>query len=182
MRASKIINKLNWPINFLRYKSLNGINSRKDFFKTLNHERERADRNNHKVSLVVFNLGSFPDKGKERKQLIKTILKEKRSIDDVGWYNKYGVGVILPYTSSQGAQKFSIRLCRTLNFIMPDAFCSLYTYPFENKSEDDAKNIPDDVGIVSDDIEDVPETAKETSDVLNKKYDDYSQNISIRRI
>jgi len=76
MRLSKFINIISWPINVLKYKSLNGIKSRKDFYKIIANERERANRNHHKVSLVVFNLDSFPDKGKERRQLINNIIKE----------------------------------------------------------------------------------------------------------
>ena len=144
MRIPKIINKLAWPIHALKYKGLKGINSRKDFYKIIEHERERANRNNHQVSLVVFNLESFPDNGKESKQLIRNIIKEKRKIDELGWYQKHSVGVILPYTPSHGARKFSVRLSRTLNFIMPDSFCYLFTYPLEEKADNDAENTADD--------------------------------------
>lgn len=136
MRVSKLINKIAWPINALKYKGIKGINTRKEFYKIIGHERERANRNNHQVSLVVFNLESFPDNGKESKQLIRNIIKEKRKIDELGWYKKHRVGVILPYTSSHGARKFSVRLSRTLNFIMPDSFCYLFTYPLEEKDND----------------------------------------------
>ena len=139
MRKSKLISKFARPLNVFKYKRLKGINSRKEFFKIIDHERERANRNNHQVSLVVFNLDSFPDDGKERKQLIKNIITGKRKIDELGWYKKHSVGVILPYTSSHGARKFSVRLSRTLNFIMPDSFCHLFTYPLEEKT-DDAEN------------------------------------------
>ena len=143
MRLSKFKNIIGWPINVLKYKSLNGIKSRKDFYKIIAHERERANRNDHQISLVVFNLDSFPDNGKERKQLIDNILKKKRSIDDIGWYKKHRVGVILPYTSSHGARKFSVRLSQTLNFIMPDSFCHVFTYPLEGQSGDVDENADD---------------------------------------
>ena len=170
MRLSKLKNKLSWPINVLKYKSLSGVKSKKDFYKIIEHERERANRNNHKVSLVIFNLESFPDDGKERKQLIKNITKEKRRIDKLGWYNKHKVGVILPYTSSHGARKFSVRLSRTLNFIMPDSFCYLFTYPLEDKADDEAKDKTDDA-------------AKDTiaADVKTEP-DDYVQIRSLRSV
>jgi GGDEF domain-containing protein len=170
MRKLKFINIIGWPINVLRYKSFNGINSRKEFFKVIEQERERANRNNHQVSLVVFNLDSFPDNGKERKQLINNILKKKRKIDETGWYRKHSVGVILPYTSSHGARKFSVRLSRTLNFIMPDSFCHVFTYPFESKSDDVAENADDSAAenIVADDVE--------------NKSDDNDKNASARSV
>ena len=155
MRLSKFINIIGWPINVLRHKSFNGINSRKEFFKVIEHERERANRNDHQISLVVFNLDSFPDNGKERKQLIYNILKKKRKIDEIGWYRKHCVGVTLPYTSSHGAREFSVRLSRTLNFIMPDSFCHVFTYPLESKSDDVAENADDstDGSQIADDVE-----------------------------
>ncbi|MEJ2099612.1 MAG: hypothetical protein P8X68_06510 [Desulfobacterales bacterium] len=90
----------------MKYKSLHGINSRKEFYKIIDRERERASRNNHQVSLLVYNLESFPDNGRESRQLIENILKEKRKVDELGWYDKRKVGVILPYTASHGARKF----------------------------------------------------------------------------
>jgi len=137
MRLPGLINKLTLPIRALKYKNLKGINSRRDFFKIIGRERERANRNNHQVSLIVFNLESFPDNSSQRKLLIRNIIREKREIDELGWYNKHSVGVILPYTSSNGARQFSVRLSRSLNFIMPDSFCYLFTYPLEAKFDDD---------------------------------------------
>ena len=173
MRVSKIINKLAWPIGALKYKGLKGINSRKEFYKIIEHERERANRNNHQVSLVVFNLESFPDNGKESKQLIKNILKEKRKIDELGWYQKHRVGVILPYTPSHGARKFSVRLSRTLNFIMPDSFCYLFTYPLEERTDDDENKADDQAENKADN--DVENTAADK----DNNTDDYVQNTSV---
>jgi len=173
MRVSKLINKISWPISALKYRGLKGINSRKDFYKIIEHERERANRNNHQVSLVVFNLESFPDNGKESKQLIKNIIKEKRKIDELGWYRKHKVGVILPYTSSNGARKFSVRLSRTLNFIMPDSFCYLFTYPLEEKTDDDENKADEQTEIKADN--DVENTAADT----DNNTDDYVQNKSV---
>lgn len=160
MQFSKFKKIIGWPVNILRYTSFNGINSQNEFIKVIEQERERANRNHHQISLVVFNLDSFPDNGRERKQLIKNINQEKRSIDNIGWYKKHSVGVILPYTSSHGAREFSIRVCRTLNFIMPDSFCHLFTYPLESKSDDVAENTVDSA------IEN-----NAADDVENKSYD-----------
>jgi hypothetical protein len=173
MRVSKLINKLSWPISALKYRGIKGINSRKDFYKIIEHERERANRNNHQVSLVVFNLESFPDNGKESKQLIRNIIKEKRKIDELGWYQKHKVGVLLPYTPSYGARKFSVRLSRTLNFIMPDSFCYLFTYPLEEKTDDDENKADDQAEIKANN--DVENTAADT----DNNTDDYVQNKSV---
>jgi hypothetical protein len=52
-------------------------------------------------------------------------------VDEMGWYDRRRVGVILPYTSLHGAREFSVRICRSLNLIMPDSFCELATYSKE---------------------------------------------------
>ena len=176
MRVSKLINKISWPIKALKYKGIKGINSRKEFYKIIDHERERANRNNHQVSLVVFNLESFPDNGKESKQLIKNILNEKRKIDELGWYQKHRVGVILPYTPSHGARKFSVRLSRTLNFIMPDSFCYLFTYPLEEKTDDDENKVHEQSESKADN------GAENTVADMDNKTDDYVQNRSVRSV
>ena len=173
MRLSKFINKLSWPINALKYRGIKGIHWRKEFYKIIEQERERANRNNHQVSLVVFNLESFPDNGKESKQLIRNIIKEKRKIDELGWYQKHRVGVILPYTPSRGARKFSVRLSRTLNFIMPDSFCYLFTYPIEEKTDDDENRAGDQAENKADN--DLENTAADT----DNNTDDYVQNRSV---
>jgi hypothetical protein len=175
MHLPGFINKLSLPLKALKYKSLHGVNSRKEFYKIIDRERERANRNNHKVSLLVFNLESFPDNGKERKLLIKNIIKEKRKIDEFGWYDKHSIGVILPYTSSRGAREFSVRLSRTLNFIMPDSFCYLFTYPLESRTGAEAESKVDNVNSVAA----IQNTA---NDHAENKSNDFVQDTSLRRV
>jgi hypothetical protein len=181
MRLPGIINKFGWPIKALKYRSLKGINSRKDFYRIIERERERANRNNHQVSLVIFNLESFPGHGKESKQLIRNIIKEKRKIDELGWYQKYRVGVILPYTTSHGAREFSVRLSRTLNFIMPDSFCYLFTYPLEDKSGDEGERIDRNIEESNPNGDGrSPDDAESEANIDKNQFDDYTQNTSAR--
>ena len=166
------------PLKALKYKSLQGINSRKEFYRIIDRERDRANRNNHHVSLIVFNLQSFPDNGKERKLLIKNIIEQKRKVDELGWYDKHSVGVILPYTPSRGARQFSVRLSRTLNFIMPDSFCYLFTYPLENKT--DTKSGEDKVGNVTENGFVV--IKNQTTEPKEDNPDDFVRNPSARSV
>ena len=184
MQFSKLKNKLSWPIRFLKYRSLSGIKSKKDFYKVIEQERERANRNNHQVSLILFDLESFPDNSKERKQLVKNIMKRKRNIDEIGWYNKNSVGVILPYTSSTGARRFSVRLSRTLNFIMPDSFCYLFTYPLEGQADEGIANSDHKAaGSIVDVIKSAPDDNVITdADDDETNLDKYTQKKSIRSV
>jgi hypothetical protein len=175
MRLQRLIKNLSLPVRALKYRSIDGLNSRKEFYKIIDRERERANRNNHKVSLLVFNLESFPDNGRESRLLIKNIIKEKRKVDELGWYDKRSVGIIMPYTSSHGARKFSVRLSRTLNFIMPDSFCYLFTYPLEDKTDAQAGNE------ISNGAEDsVIDIKNSAFDNVENRSDDLAQNRSVR--
>jgi hypothetical protein len=177
MRLPKFINKLSLLVNVFKYKGISGIHSRKEFYRIIERERERAGRNNHQVSMIVFNLELFPDNSQESRQLVKNIIKEKRSIDEIGWYDKTRVGVILPYTSSHGARNFSVRLSRTLNFIMPDSFCYLFTYPLEDRNDAEPEDkVNDEVG---NSVAAIKNTA---ADYFENKPDDFVQNSSVRSI
>ena len=65
MRISKLITKYVWPVNALKYKSLKGINSRKDFYKIIKLEDDNAFEENKGEAETVAGFvleisGSFP--------------------------------------------------------------------------------------------------------------------------
>jgi hypothetical protein len=109
--------------------NLCGIAPKTKFYRIIERERERVNRNGHVVSMVLFDLALFNGNPKEKKNLINKIIQNIRSVDEIGWYDKHRVGIILPYTSLQGAQEFYTRICQSLNLHMPDSFCCGFTYP-----------------------------------------------------
>ena len=140
MKLSRIIGRFGRPIEILKYRKLSNIASKKKFYQTIEIEKERVNRNGHDVSMVLFDLALFKGNSGERKNLIGKINHNIRSVDEIGWYDKHKVGVILPYTSSQGAREFSVRICRSLNLIMPDSFCHVFTYPQQKGFVEDSDN------------------------------------------
>jgi PleD family two-component response regulator len=138
MKLKNIIGQLGRPIEFLKIKKLSNIASKNKFYKIIEHERERVNRNGHDVSMVLFDLALLKGNAEEKKNLIGRINHNIRSVDEIGWYDKQRVGIILPYTSSHGARVFSARICRSLNIIMPDSFCIVFTYPQESDFPDDS--------------------------------------------
>jgi PleD family two-component response regulator len=110
-------------------KNLYGIVAKTKFYQIIQRERERVNRNGHVVSMVLFDLALFKGNAKEKKNRINKISQNIRSVDEIGWYDKHRVGVILPYTSSHGAREFYARICQSLNLCMPDSFCCGFTYP-----------------------------------------------------
>jgi hypothetical protein len=73
-------------------------------------ERARVDRNEHAFSLVVFEAGrpkASADVTGLSVALLKNLKGRIRSIDEIGWFDDCRIGVLLPYTSGRGAEKFA---------------------------------------------------------------------------
>lgn len=116
------------------------IYSELDFFKILERERERANRNNHSFSLIVFDLGFFLISKSGTKKLIKKISHRMRKIDEIGWYSHRQIGILLPYTTSQGAGEFIESLKNLLGNRMQKISCTVYCYPADEFRNENVKN------------------------------------------
>ena len=104
------------------------------FHRVLDRERARSDRYGDRFSLTVFDVGDS-DKQKVDENLISHILaKQLRPTDEVGWFEKAKVGIVLPNTTQWGARKLSKEICRKIAMTrQPPAF-KIYTYPNEGLS------------------------------------------------
>jgi hypothetical protein len=65
--------------------------------------------------------------------LLQALAGRVRRIDEIGWYDDYRIGVILPYTSMQGACKLAECICESMKNISEKPECDVYTYPFNNR-------------------------------------------------
>jgi len=110
------------------------ICSERQFHQKLKIERSRAHRNGHEFSLVVFDLEELQLSQKNINRMVAIIQKRIRDIDQVGWYNKKRLGVILPYTSSGGAKEFSQNIMTDVQDFKKQSKYTLITYPPEKKS------------------------------------------------
>ena len=109
-------------------KDSNGIHSEEEFRSIIERERARADRTDHQFSLIVLDL-EFPDENHHTTHhMLQKIFRRVRRIDEIGWYDQNRIGVILPYTSAQGAQKFAESLCNSFSPPMGECFLNVYTY------------------------------------------------------
>jgi len=99
-----------------------------EFRSIIERERARADRTDHQFSLIVLDLGS-PDENHHRtNHILQKIFRRVRRIDEIGWYGQNRIGIILPYTSAQGAQKFTESLCNSFSLPMEECLLNVYTY------------------------------------------------------
>jgi hypothetical protein len=110
-----------------------GIYSKKAFQKIIEKERIRANRDNHIYSILLFRLDLIKQNGNDLGILLQTIAGRVRKIDEIGWYDDYRIGVILPYTSMQGACKLAEFICESMKNISKKPECDVYTYPFNKR-------------------------------------------------
>jgi len=111
------------------------ICSERQFHQKLKEERSRTHRNGHEFSLVVFDLEELQLSQKNISRMLEIIQKRIRDIDQLGWYNKNRLGVILPYTTSGGAKEFSKNIMADVQDFKKQSKYTLITYPPEKKSE-----------------------------------------------
>lgn len=105
------------------------IHSQKEFVRVIERERERANRNKHHFSLIILELGLKDLKKDKTNIFISKIGKRIRIIDEIGWYGQNRVGVILPYTSSNGAREFIESLGDLMDSLIPAPIFTICTYP-----------------------------------------------------
>ena len=122
-------------LNALKKKESGKLYSKEEFKRIIEKERARADRNDHILSLVVFDLGASGSKNNTSIQLIENICGRIRFIDELGWYDKQRIGMILPYTSNKGATKLAENICESLDGTTPKPVCTVYTYPLDKLND-----------------------------------------------
>ncbi len=109
-------------------KDSNGIHSEEEFRRIIDRERARADRTDHQFSLILLDLGFTDSNHNKNGRLLQKIFFRMRRIDEIGWYDPQRIGIILPYTSEQGAQKFAENLCELMDPSTAECIFNVYTY------------------------------------------------------
>lgn len=115
------------PIEFLQQDELSRL---------LFRERERADRNHHAFCMVVFDVGEMTVK--LFRQFADVLLKRRRGTDEIGWFDKNELGVILAESGSKGANSYLEDLRELLKkegIKMPESKVFLYRGNVEGEVE-----------------------------------------------
>ncbi len=128
--ANSLFKRLNPFGKRNRVKRDHHIFTEKEFRKILDRERDRADRLNGAFSIVSFNVqeGNY-----FYHELIATLFKRLRTVDDIGWCCSSYIGVLLHNTDSNGARCYAKTICNTLESQNNDIEYSVYTYPDDPK-------------------------------------------------
>lgn len=112
-----------------------------DIAKTIRHEQARSDRYGHKLTVIVFatkcgDKASIP----VLDMMLNSICDRIRVTDTAGWLSQHSVAVVLPDTSTEGAES----LVRDIVSVNKKDICyTIYSYPspwFD--SDNDVNNEP----------------------------------------
>lgn len=106
-----------------------GIYSVEQFQAALEREKARAERNGHSVCLVTIQSGRHP--ARERPRLEEVLRRRLRIMDEAGWFDRSRIGVLMPYTSAQGAWHMVGDVCRLMQGMLSPSDCRVYTYPHD---------------------------------------------------
>lgn len=94
-----------------RKQSLCGVYSEREFRAILNYERKRADRTGGKFSLALFEIDPEEEDVRQACLIPDAIKEVVRSTDEVGWFDKHHIGMLLIDTPLKGTfeviKKFS---------------------------------------------------------------------------
>lgn len=107
-------------------RSLHTIYTVHQMRQALARERARCDRNHHGFVLAIFR----PTSGRwwTRQRLARLLCRRARVMDEVGWCDANGVGVILPYASEESAQCFAREIERQAAMKRMEVHSSISTY------------------------------------------------------
>jgi PleD family two-component response regulator len=92
--------------------SYKAIYEREKFIELIELERDRVHRDNQQFSLIIINVNENDNRISETIKLVDKISKRVRRIDQIGWYDKNHLGVLLPHTSKAGAQIIANDICQ----------------------------------------------------------------------
>jgi len=108
----------------------NSILSEKAFQRILLRERARTDRYGEMFSLLIFDTGKFNGKQAKEFAISNIICQRVRPTDEVGWFKKARLGVILPSTPYKGALKLANDICQQiLTRERATAVFQIFSYP-----------------------------------------------------
>jgi hypothetical protein len=132
MFLRKFAKAINPYLNSVQQRVSGDICPEQDFRRILKLECERADRDHHKFSLIVLDTKAVNGDNAAIRTMIRKINCRVRKIDQVGWYDSERIGILLPYTSFQGACELAEEITNPSIF---ESGCAIYVYPTERAVE-----------------------------------------------
>jgi PleD family two-component response regulator len=116
----------------------NLLKGKEAFQRAVAKERYRSDRSNQKYSLLILSLAIKSEEDERITQAIATIRERIRAIDEIGWYEANQLGIILPFTTMEGANRLADEICDIITSHLERAelvACEMFSY--------DPERVPD---------------------------------------
>jgi lipopolysaccharide/colanic/teichoic acid biosynthesis glycosyltransferase len=110
-------------------KAINRICSTEQFAAILDQEKARVERNAHRFSLVLFDVGKAGANISQARYLAHVLVNRVRRTDEVGWFDNKRIGVILPEASEVGTQRLADDVCKAVIGKTSPPEYTVYTYP-----------------------------------------------------
>jgi lipopolysaccharide/colanic/teichoic acid biosynthesis glycosyltransferase len=116
-----------------RGRSLAGvICSPREFREIIHRECVRAVRYHSRFSLAIFEVGTRDENSVLIRRFVRTIHRRFRDTDEIGWYRKGQIGVLMPFTPSEGARQLAEHVSELISSLtLPPPF-TIYSYPSDN--------------------------------------------------
>ncbi|RJP82036.1 MAG: GGDEF domain-containing protein [Desulfobacteraceae bacterium] len=118
--------------NFFRKNEALPVNiccSEEAFHQKLKIECKRSAYNEQEFSLILLKLNAARSGQEKRiRKLIRKIHHWIRDIDIVGRYDTESIGVIMPYTSEEGAKGFLHKILGAISELKNDVEFTLFKY------------------------------------------------------
>jgi hypothetical protein len=100
------------------------------FQKKIKIERFRSGRNNESFSLILISSTKFENFIFPQSDKLNNIAMKLRNIDHMGWFDDRHLGILLPYTRKEGADRLLKRLWTNLEGFHKETLkCQIFTYP-----------------------------------------------------
>jgi hypothetical protein len=106
-----------------------------EFLRLIDRERERANRNQHCVSLVLISLAELRGASQPVERIIRSIQTRIRRVDEVGWYDAGRLGILLPYTNRTGACRLTADIVERLGPTPSQFTTEVFTFPADTPGE-----------------------------------------------
>ena len=131
-----LLNPIRW---FRRNAAFHGIHPADRFRDLVERERSRTDRTGVRFSMVVFRLsGRKRDTYHTLYHLAEILTARARTSDEVGWFDRSSLAVLLIGAGEAGAAKFGRNVTGSLPSGIAAPAVSVYVYPSADAGEGQA--------------------------------------------
>jgi lipopolysaccharide/colanic/teichoic acid biosynthesis glycosyltransferase len=108
------------------------IYSHREFREIIHRECIRAVRYHSRFSLAVFEVGTRDENSVLIRQFVRTMHRRFRDTDEIGWYRRGQIGVMMPFTPLEGARQLAEHVSEIISSLVSPPPFTIYSYPSDN--------------------------------------------------